>query len=189
MKRFFVFTLTLLFSVTLLPSTSAAYTVSSMSAERVNATTALYSISFTLGQGSNQLRVPILTERDYEGSATNRIGYEVLLDGEDYTTDSTTRGIVASNATIEDGYYVVPAGSQERFTIYTILTTTEADPEQDYAIHINYLPFLQAELTNRYTPQELSHFITPEIELNNPAEAEPVRIITGNSGSGLMISQ
>ncbi len=189
MKRFFTLTTLTVLGCILLPSVSAAYSVSSISAERINATTALYSISFNLGQGSNDLRVPILTERDYAGSDTNRISYEVLVDGEDYTAEAMTRGIVASNAQIKDGYYFVPAGSNERFTIYTILNTAETDMEQDYAIHVTQLPFLQGDRTNRYTPQELSHFLTPEIELNNPAESEPTRIITGSNGGGLKISQ
>ena len=170
MTRYTILVLLAVFMVTAMPQSAAAYKTHDQKAVRINEQTAFYTISYRFGIPQRDFYLPIGAVRDATKDDGFVLGYEFLEDGKTYTNKGTSAGIVLSDAEVVDGQYFIPAGKFRTFTLFVMLTTDETDPEMDYALHVNSLPFIGIingeRVDQKLYPTELQYYLTPEIELN-----------------------
>ncbi len=170
MHKLSLHTLTLLLLAGL-ASPVFAYTSSDQTTTRLTPLTGLYTVTYSFGHGSRDLYLPIGTERDLAyGDSSDRLGYSVT-DGAGGTTDAaSTAALVFSDATIENGQYLVPAGTRSTFTFVAFVRTPAEAAATDYGIKVNHLPFTMVVDGNSTDQQlnqvELREYQTAAIELN-----------------------
>jgi hypothetical protein len=139
-------------------------------AVKLSDTSALYTISYAFGDDTEDLYFPILGVRDLENdSRTHTFGYEMLEDGRIRTTDGTAAGLILSDAPIVGDLYKVSKGTVAHFTVVMLYTVPDSLHENDYALHVEDLPFyvggdMRYEHLN---PSELQYYQTPTVSLND----------------------
>lgn len=157
--------------VVAVPSQTSAYFTTAQEGVAVTTQTALFTLTFTFGHKNYDLLLPIAAVRDIpHDNASTQAGYEIRIDQQEHTHRGATTALILSEAEKEGAFYRVPKGRSETFTLVVILTLPEETPEADYSVHMTALPFFMGE---EQTPQaltlpELSHYLTPEVELNEP---------------------
>lgn len=162
-----IFKFITIITIICVPMVTFGYETTDQRAVRINETTALYFIDFTLGHGDHDTYVPVQAVRDKTSDAVDELGFEIREDGETPTSVGTVQAAVISDiADIEDSMYRVPQGFRYPFTLAVVLTTERDTAEADYAVKVTDLPFRLDDTEQSLNPSELSDYQTDEIELN-----------------------
>lgn len=141
MKRYFV-SLCLLV-VLVLPVQSQAYVSTQKTAIRLNDHTFLYFISYEFGHKKLDYRMPITAVRG-SGVGDKALGYDIMIGTSTLRTNvGKTKAVVLSKAKVENGMYVIPKGTKQKFTFVTTFGIPEGytASSTDFAVHVNSLPF------------------------------------------------
>ena len=103
---------------------------------------AVYTLSFMLGGMSKDLYIPIVGERDLtNGTRKNRFGFSLETGYPSaVTSNGTATALVISKAEMVDGFYKVPAGETEKFSIVSLFTVSEQE-SNIYKFTVTELPF------------------------------------------------
>jgi hypothetical protein len=155
MKRYFMGVVLLVLLV--LPAQSQAYVSTQKTAIRINDHTFLYLISYEFGHKKYDYRLPIAAVRGNGGGDT-ALGYDIMTGTSTLRTNAgQSKAVVLSNAKVENGMYVVPKGTKQKFTLVAFLGIPAGytASSTDFAVHVNNLPF---ELGNKgaFTHGQLS---------------------------------
>ncbi len=162
------------FALLLVPlHASQAYTSTAQSAIQLNDTQALFMIDFAFGTRVNDFFIPVLAQSGipYQ-SDEDVVGYDVIVDRAEVATEASSTSIVLSDLEIIDGMYRIPAGSNGRFTLLTVITVPAGIADSEYLVQVTSLPhYVGLDRDRRYVNDtELRNFISPGIELNLPSQ-------------------
>jgi len=152
-----------------IPQVSSAYLTTSQTATRLNDTTILYTVSYSLGSGVYDMRAPIgATESSAELSAY--VEYVFLDDGVEYT-EGESAALVLSAASITDAEYIIDRGDGYIFTLVSLLTVPADSSDLDLSLQVTSLPFTlispadNTENPNRLNDSELQYYVTPAVKI------------------------
>ena len=142
---------------------SEAYTTTGQFAYSPNGHMGIYMTEFTFGHGDHDVYIPVLALRD-QTIREDALSYTVT-DEDGGIAEGTIAGIVASRATYKNGFYVVPRGTRETFTLLTIFTP-KSETSANYQTAVTHLPFnFDGSQSLKLNPSELQYYVTPLLEL------------------------
>lgn len=157
-----------LFALFFLPNVSAAYEVVDTASYKMSADTHMYVIKYQLGFEKYGVYAPIGAIQASMAEADSPYLQYVLEEGEETVEYENVSAVVLSDATVEDGQYVIEAGEAALFTVVVLATVPESYEVDDARMRVTNLPFslLQEDgsLPNRLSDGELRYYVTPEVE-------------------------
>lgn len=154
-----------------IPQNSQAFEVVDSSVERLNDTTALFTISYEFGFLNRDLRMPAATVRG-ETAHSDRVSYQFVT-SEGAVLNGFGPAIVLSNdedVTFADDMYYVPRGKNGTFTLTGLLQLPANEPFSNIRMVVEHLPFtLLADENTRsggsVPADQLSDYRTPFISI------------------------
>lgn len=158
------------FAMIVFPAPTSAYVTTDQNVVRLSDTAALFTITYQFGHKDLNFYMPIVPVRDLaHDSHSKNLGFEILEDGDNATTEGTATGIVLSGAPIVDGMYRTPADRFTQFMLVVLFTVPDEAEENDYALHVQELPFYMGDDREyqKLNPSELQYYVTPTVSLND----------------------
>ena len=146
-----------------------AYFTKEQSAQRLDDTHILYTVTYDFGSQKSDFLMPILALRSSEyNRELSTLTYEFYNDDEVYREGSAT-GIVLSKASIKGQNYFIPRGVAKRFVFVSLLTLPNKDTDvSNLRLHVTNLPFemisTKQSLKGQLNPSELKYYVTPTID-------------------------
>lgn len=125
------------------PAQSQAYLSTEKVAVRINDHSFLYLISYEFGHSKFDYQMPITALRG-DTAGQKALGYDIMTGTSTLRTNvGATKAVVLSKAKVENGMYVIPKGTKQKFTLVTFLNIPEGytASSTDFAVHVNNLPF------------------------------------------------
>jgi hypothetical protein len=146
----------LLMAVLIIPNASLAYVTTKQTSIRLNENNILFLVSYKFGHTEFSHRLPMAAVRGVKNA--NAVSFDILSEGKLRTNVGNTMSIVLSNASVENGKYLVEKGASKEFTLLTLLTLPEGRTSSttDYGLAVSALPFEIGYDTRGYQPNKLN---------------------------------
>ena len=146
-----------------------AYFTKEQSAQRLDDTHILYTITYDFGSQRSDFLMPALALRSSEfNREATTLTYQ-LYNGDEVFSGGSATGIVLSKASIKGQNYFIPRGVAKRFVFVSLLTLPNKDTDMsNLRLHVTNLPFemisTKQSLKGQLNPSELKYYATPAID-------------------------
>lgn len=142
-----------------------AYRTTDQNAFTLDGRTGIYTIEYSFGHGHYDVYMPSLAQSRSAVSDT-ALSY-TILDDEDEIAKGTHTALILSNATYQNGMYIVPKGVRARFTLLIVFTPSDDETESHFRAEVTHLPFRLDETHQKLNPSELDYYTSPTLHLED----------------------